>query len=288
MKTTYFFFYILIIVAINSCGKANWESFVPPPFIELPPEPEPEVVGDTVTVKIMTVGLHANLSVAAVENSMKRYGFMADSLGVDFLVMREVDSSTTRSAKLDRAYILSQESKLSNYLFAAVQEYQTGLYGLAVYSKHPLARKSVYNLQNNRVMGLITAQISEDHQIAVGGVQLEDAANEQGMTRRTAQTGLLLDAIKELSMPVILAGNFFLLDQTPANDATFSLYAAGSFKPGCTTCDWTFPASATVNAIADFIMYKWGGEVEVLRYKVLDPAPGANRKPVFAELKIVI
>ncbi len=266
-------------VSVNIAGQcADGPAFH---FIQ-PPAP----TGEKVIVKVLSVGIQpfAAGNAHRTQAFMEYYGELAQTLDVDFMLAREVDSVTNRSVQVDRPLVLSELTKLPNYHFARLQAYQGGYFGISLYTKYPIVSQESFSLNDNRVLGLLKVQVTPQSQIALGGIQMEDVVDRQAY--RNNQAAIALEALNDVMIPTIVAGNIFLLNQEAEQDETFKLFQAGGFKPGCTTCEWTFPASTTVNSIADFVMYKWAREAKVLKYEVLDAAPGANRKPVYAEIEI--
>lgn len=268
---------IVVTVAGQSAQGPTFEFIQPPP-----------PTGETVVVKIISMGIQpfALANASRTQAIMEYLGELAKARDVDFLVAREVDSVTTRSASVDRPLVLSQLSELPNYHFARGQAYQNGYFGLTVYSKHPIISQESYSLNDNRVLGLLRVQLTQQSQVAFGGVQMEDVINRQSY--RNNQANILINVLNDVMIPTIVAGNIFLLNQDPTQDETFQIFAEAGYKPGCTSCEWTFPASTTVNSIADFVMYKWAREARVIKYETLDVAPvtGANRRPVYAEIEL--
>lgn len=254
-------------------------------FIQ-PPAP----TGETVIVKVLSVGIQP-FSAASAHRTQAIMEYCADiakTRDVDFMVAREVDSATNRSVKVDRPKVLSELSGLPYYQFSRgiIADYQTGGFGISVYSKHPITQQWELNLGNNRILSVLQVQVTPQSQIAFAGVQLEDVIASQ--TLRNSQATLVNGALNDVMVPLVLAGGLFMLAQEPLEDPMFKIFNQEGFVPGCTSCEWTFPASTTVNAIADFISYRWAREARVIQYETLDaaPAPGSgNRKPVYVEIE---
>ncbi|MGJ1265341.1 IPT/TIG domain-containing protein [Sphingobacterium spiritivorum] len=270
-------------VTVNVAGRSvEGPSFQ---FIQ-PPKP----TGETIVVKVLSMGIQpfAATSANRTESIMEYLAGIAKSRDVDFMIAREVDSVTNRSKQVDRPLRLAELSGLKHYMFsrAILAGYQGGQFGLSVYSKHPIVEERSVSLNNNRTVGFMKVQITPKSQMVIAGVQLEDVVNSQAL--REAQANLLISTLNDIMVPTVLAGGIFMLDQQPEKDPTFQLLSKAGYVPGCTACEWTFPASATVNSIADFISYRWSREARVIKYETLDvaPAPGSgNRRPVYAEIE---
>lgn len=251
-------------------------------FIQ-PPAP----TGETVVVKVLSIGIQPFSAGSAhrTEGFIEYYADLAKNLDVDFMVAREVDSVTTRSVGVDRPKKLSDLSGLEHYMFsrAILAGYGGGQFGISVYSKYPIVEQHSVSLNNNRTLGLLQVQLTDKSQVAFGGVQLEDVVGSQQL--RNTQAGLLTGVLNDVMVPTIVAGGIYMLNQNPAEDPMFQIFQQAGYVPGCTSCEWTFPANATTDAIADFVMYKWSRDARVIKYETLDAAPGANRKPVYTEIE---
>lgn len=248
----------------------------------------PAPTGEKVVVKVLSIGAQP-WSAAGAHNTqqyLNYYGELAKSLDVDFMVAREMDSVTNRSLKVDRPKYLSEISGMDNYMFsrAILAGYQGGQFGIAVYSKHPILSQHSVSLNNNRTLGFVRVQLTPKSQVVFGGVQLEDVIGSQ--TLRNQQAALMSEILNDIMVPTIVAGGIYMLGQEPLADPMFQVFDKAGYIPGCTMCDFTFPANASTPAIADFIMYRWAREAKVLKYEVLDPAPGANRSPAYAEIEL--
>lgn len=251
-------------------------------FIQ-PPAP----TGETVVVKVLSFGGHATAG-AAANNLIPYYADLAKTRDVDFVIQRELDSMTNRSGKVDRPKLFSELSGIPHYQFsrAIVNDYQTGAFGLAVYSKHPIVEQLDLNLGDNRALGVLQVQITPKSRIAFAGLQLEDVVAQQG--KRDNQAAKVNDALRDIMMPTILAGGIFMLGQEPLADPTFKLFEQEGFVPGCTSCGWTATSGSGVNerdVIADFISYRWAREAKIIKYELLETGPGSDRKPAYMEIE---
>src|SRR5690606_18640094 len=100
-------------VSITIAGKStDGPAFA---FIQ-PPAP----TGEKVVVKVLSIGLQP-FSGANIPRTAAILAYCADiakARDVDFMVAREVDSVTTRSAQVDRPKVLSELSGLPYYQFS--------------------------------------------------------------------------------------------------------------------------------------------------------------------------
>jgi len=261
-------------VAANIAGQ----SVEGPAFHFIQP---PAPTGETVIVKVLSIGGHATKN-ATANTYLNYYADLAKEKDVDFVVMRELDSMTTRSGPTDRPKVFSERSGLEHYVFARAQAYQNGYLGVGVYSKHNVTEELTLNLGNNRTIGVMKVQITPKSQIAIAGLQIEDVIAQQA--KRTDQAGKVNTLLHDVMVPTILAGGIFMLGQTPLEDPTFKLFQQEDFVPGCTSCEFT-SVSGTTPVIADFISYRWAREARVIKYELLPTASGSDRKPAYMEIE---
>lgn len=255
-------------------------------FIQ-PPAP----TGETVIVKVLSFGGHATAN-AAANNLISYYAGIAKTRDVDFVISRELDSMTNRSGNVDRPKMFSELSGLPHFQFsrAIIADYQTGAFGLAVYSKHPITEQWDYHLGENRVLSVIQAQVTPQSQIAFAGLQVNDVyganagAIASNQTLRNNQAALVAAALNDIMVPMVLGGGLFMADVEPLGDPMFQIFNQSGFMPGCTSCALT-AVSNSRGIIADFISYRWTREARVIKYETLDTGPGSDRKPVYIEIE---
>jgi len=266
--------YLLFLLALLGCTKAKWESYSPP---SLPDEEEYEPTGDTIRMRVMSVGTKQD------NEAISRYAVLADSLNVDFIIAREMDKNNNRSGRdVDQPKNLSIAANMPDYLFVSGQDYKGGEFGITIYSKHEIRDTKTSVFPTNRPFGLIQTNV-DGHDVYFAGAQLDDGTSASAAANRLKQVESLLEITANIDGPMILAGNFFIQDGAVISDPTVQALGA-QFSPGCTSCGFTLD-----NAIADFILYKWKGEVIVEDYKVFpQPISPLSRKVAYAELAFVL
>ncbi len=271
------------VVLFAACTKAKWETYEPPAVINTG-EPDPddpvELKGDTINLKIMSVGTLHN------STAMARFAEVIDSLDADFVVAREIDKNNTRSGiTVNQADDLAKLAKM-NYFFTKAQVYNSGEYGLVVLSKTEIEQTYTTIFPTNRPIGMITVT-KDDKKVVFAGVQLDDGATAASATSRAAQATALLEVTKGITDPMIMAGNFYITSTKPANDATVVILNQ-QFTSACTDCEFTYPKTAPI-VIADHIFYKVqnGVKVNVLKYEVLKTSP-VDRLMVYSEIQIIL
>lgn len=282
MKKLFYYITAISFFCIVGC-TANWEDYSPPPFDGFEEEPDPEapvLIGDIVKVKILSIGtLHAN-------SALSRFGHVADSLGVDFMVARELDKNNLRSGKdIDQSDVLAKAANMYHQ-YCKSQNYQEGEYGIAVYSRNENYDFYTEVIPTNRPIGIIRSKVRTEKgnlaEIAFAGVMLDDSKN--GGANRISQGLKVLELTKSISqVPLILAGNVYIQTEMVALDPMTELLAE-QFKPAVENCPFTLPSAG---ATPDFIFYKWVDDhVKVVDFKILDSP--TSRLMCYAELEISI
>src|SRR5690606_27281711 len=123
---------------------------------------------------------------------------------------------------------------------------------------------------------------NKDVDIVFIGVHTDDGSVvKRRNANRPLQAAAIVDYIKDIDIPVIVAGNFFFKNE---GDDALPTILTNELTSVCKPCE------ATVNQhgsdfIADHIMYKNLGSNRLLDFKV--GAAISSRKPAIAEFKII-
>lgn len=272
---------LFLLNGISSCRK----SYDPGDWNLVPdrPQPKPEEPDNTPTMTFKVMSLNMNLGnntawLAEMQQYIKEYD-------PDFLFLRQVDSSTTRSSKIDRPKVIADAMKM-NVLFKKNIDYQTGGFGNAVLSKFPIKEKVAQFLRreegNNaelRSVVMIKAEVAPGHDIYFGGTELDPAAGN-----RALQVVDLLNLTDKLTAPSILVGN--LNEQESANGPALT-YLKGSFTFGClgTGCAWNAP-KANPNGVYDYIMFRDKNDLVSFTEYGAFPKSASTFLPMVAKIKL--
>lgn len=225
------------------------------------------------TIRVMSYGIKSGTvdmdAVAAVVN-----GF-----NPDFLVIREIDSKTTRSSGRDLPKILSGLINMPNYVFAAAQPFQNGDYGTVVYSKFPIIDSVKYQLKSTATekgpVAIIKVKLKNQYDMIFAGTHLNAS-----VAIRDPQATELYDLLAAYTnVPVILAGNF----NDKATTGTVYQKFSTQFSFPCVTCPSNYPkASPTGNS--DMLMFKPSDKFRVLNY-TLGATSTSDHLPAVADLQ---
>ncbi|MFT2010537.1 endonuclease/exonuclease/phosphatase family protein [Pontibacter sp. 13R65] len=302
MKRYPAYFAFLLLLILSACGSAPWEDYTPPvprldggptdPTVPTEPgEPEDPTGEDAPALRVMSFGLNGGnanpTGVAALINDHN----------ADFVVLREVDSFNTRSGiTIDQGEEIAKLTGM-HYFFAKGIDYREGAYGTGVLSRFPIeeARAELLAIDpkptaegglggETRPLAIIRVKVEDDLELVFAGTNLDDGSNaDRRGANRPLQANQILNTLKDLQVPIILAGNFYF--QTQQNDAALQLLY-NLFVPGCTGCELTFPAN-NPTFVADHIMIKASDKTDLqVQSYTIGSTPINNRVPVIADIKI--
>ena len=275
----------MLIIAAQGCKKSidpgNWD-ILPPPVVE---EPEPEPVEQkTMVLKVMSY--NSRLSKPEDLTTMIEY---IKEYNPDFLILRQIDSETTRANKVDRPKEVAQATGM-NYFFAKAFDYQGGGYGNAVLSKYPIEETLLLQLSGVtstpevRSLAMATVKIDEFNKVVIAGTELDAAAGDE--QHRLKQVNEILSVTKDISYPVIFGGNFNF-NTLPSGQVYNSISAQFTFGCYGTGCPLNTP-KASPTGIYDFITYKAADKrITVNNYGTFAQST-SNFLPIVAELKLVL
>jgi len=279
-----------ILFLFSACEKSvnpgDWDIIPPPVVVEPDPEPDP-VEKKTITLKVMSYNARLTnaTDLAVLIQNVKEYN-------PDLLLLRQVDSSTTRANKIDRPKEVAEATGMNTF-FAKAFDYQTGGYGNAVLSRFPIIESKAVSLTGAsevRTLAMITVKIDEFNTLVFAGTELDPYAADE--TIRVGQITSILNETKDIEHPVILAGNFnFNKSGEGFNNITNTgVYnnLIGQFTFGCITqgCALNSPVAAPTG-IFDFITYKPADKFTVANYSAFSKAT-SGFLPITTELKLTL
>lgn len=270
---------ILMMGCERSIDPGDW-NILPEREIEDPQTPGDEEEGITFKVMSMNMALGTN---AANFQPMLEYIKEYDP---DLLLLRQVDSATTRANKIDRPQVVADS--MGMYVFFKKNfDYQTGGFGNAVLSKFPIKETYAQILRREegstaelRSMVRIKVEIAEGKELYFAGTELDPNA-----TNRPLQAIDIINANERLDAPLILVGNFN--EQESANLETLN-YLKGAFTFAClgTGCPWNAPKD-NPNGVYDYITFRDKDDVlRVLEYGTF-PKSANTFLPMVATFKYI-
>jgi endonuclease/exonuclease/phosphatase family metal-dependent hydrolase len=119
---------LILTLLLGGCGS-------------LPPAGVP---GSTVGIRVATYNIRAGTDLQRRPN-LDRVAALLDSLGVDVVLLQEVDRATARSGGIDQLGELSRITGMHGY-FAPAMDFDGGEYGIALLSRFPLLGAEVVPL----------------------------------------------------------------------------------------------------------------------------------------------
>lgn len=232
-----------------------------------------EAQREGILLKVMSFGIKSGTT------DMNAVADIVNTQNPDFLLIREIDSETTRSSGKDLPKILSELISMPNYIFAEAQAYQGGKYGSVVYSKYPIksskAVKLYANVTEQGPLGILEVTINDNQKLIFAGTHLNATAS-----RRDPQADELMAVIAAYTDPVIIAGNF---NDKPTTGPVYTTFAS-QFSFPCVTCPANFPKAAPATN-SDMIMFKPADKFRVVDYSV-GTVSTSDHLPVMAQLQL--
>lgn len=232
-----------------------------------------EAQREGILLKVMSFGIKSGTI------DMNAVADIVNANNPDFLVIREIDSETTRSSGKDLPKILSELITMPNYIFADAQAYQGGKYGTVVYSKFPVIsskKQQLYaNVTEQGPLGILEVKINDNQKLIFAGTHLNATA-----TRRDPQAIELVNIMDAYTDPVIVAGNF---NDKPITGPVYTTFAS-KFSFPCVTCPPNFPKAAPATN-SDMVIFKPSDRFRVVSHSVGTVATG-DHLPVITQLQL--
>lgn len=232
-----------------------------------------EAQREGIILKVMSYGIKSGTV------DMNAVAEIVNTHNPDFLLIREIDSVTTRSSGKDLPKILSQLISMPNYVFAEAQAYQGGKYGAVVYSKYPVELSKKHQLYANVTeqgpLGILKAKINDNQKLVFAGTHLNATA-----ARRDPQAIELLNILGVYTEPVIIAGNF---NDKPITGPVYTTFA-GEYSFPCVTCPANFPKTAPATN-SDMVMFKPADKFRVINYSV-GTVSTSDHLPIITQLQL--
>lgn len=200
----------------------------------------------------------------------------------DLVALQEVDVNTKRSGPFNQAVELGKKTGLTPYFFKAI-DYEGGEYGVAILSRYPVSETNLYPLPGQkenpgepRVLGTAIIRLPGKQELLFACTHLEAGRDS---TNRQLQMAAIGDLLEDVSMPIIIAGDF---NAAPGSKVIRIL--DHHFDRTCDPCDPTIPVENPRKAI-DFIAFSPSGQFKVKQHKVIAERKASDHLPVMAVLE---
>ena len=199
----------------------------------------------------------------------------------DIVGLQEVDDLVQRSGRVPEAARLGESLGMS-HAFGRFMDYQGGMYGLAILSRHPIiASRSIQLPDGNEPRVALSVDVRLDDNRSVTVVNLHfDWVRDDGF--RFAQASTLARYLDGLTTPYILLGDF---NDVPGSRtlALFDQRATMARKPEASR--FTFPAPQPAREI-DFIFFAPAAAFTTREVQVIDEREASDHRPVLAVLSV--
>ncbi|WP_066834684.1 endonuclease/exonuclease/phosphatase family protein [Rufibacter ruber] len=275
MKPLFKLFLPLCILA--ACGGTSAD----PEEEEIPaPAPQGPVV------KVMSYNIHIGNppSKPADYRELEAAANVINLQKPDLVALQEVDVNTRRSGStVDQAKELARLTGMHYYYTKAI-DYQGGQFGDAVLSRLPILEKRRYELPvtsqlggETRSVALITVE-KEGHKFHFASTHLDHLGPEDN---RILQANELVKVVKELTLPLIIAGD---LNAVPTSTTMGILFQ--QLSSGCqSACPFTFPAINPTRTI-DYIMVHPLNKFNIKSYRTITETYASDHLPLVSEIQL--
>ena len=246
------------------------------------PSPAPD---DGLTVLVFNI--HAGKDARAVHN-LERVSEVVRETGADLVLLQEVDRLTTRSGGEDQIARLASLTGMRG-AFGKTLDYQGGQYGIAMLSRHPIARDTLYHLPIDppqaRAGGSYEPRGAQYAAIVYGADTLHVFNTHLDASRDDANRRQEATALLELAAPLLARGAAVMiggdLNSLPQS-AVLALLTAGDMRDAWPACGsgegFTFPDSLPVRRI-DYLLL--GPGLACAAAEVLGGGPSDHRGVLF-------
>lgn len=136
---------------------------------------------------------------------LERAAQVIEAHGPDVVTLQEIDRGAARTKGVDQAAWLGERLGMESR-FGAFMAYDGGEYGMAVLSRLPILDSRNVPLASGpepRTALWVRVRLEEGRELVVVGVHLYGSPDQ-----RLAQARDLLEALEEVAVPVVLAGDF--------------------------------------------------------------------------------
>ncbi len=239
-------------------------------------------LGSPTRIKVLTYNIYHGEDANGGSNLDAVAGII-NSLQPDLVALQEVDSKTRRAKKLDLTAELSKRTGMQG-VFGKAMDYDSGGYGEAVLSRHP-----IIETKNNPLPHTAKAEpraALEIHIELPGGVKMAFVGthldHQRDQNNRMMQTKRIMELYENYDLPIVLAGD---LNATPGSDP-INLLSEQWFDAAEDNPRPTFPSTKPSRRI-DYIMYKPKERWKLVEVRVIDEKVASDHCPVLAVLELL-
>ncbi len=211
---------------------------------------------------------------------VSRIGEVLEKLQPDFVGLQEVDQRCGRTDHVNQAAELGKQLGM-HAAFGSFMEYDGGHYGLAVLSRHPIARTHKVSLpvgEEPRSALAVEVRLPSGEKVLLVDLHFDFVRDD---TNRFSQATKLVRYLDGLDMPYILLGDFNALPDSRTMQL-FPTRALEAKKPPAYR--FTFSSTNPVKEI-DYIFAAPKSAWQVDSTRVVDEPVASDHRPFLAVLK---
>ncbi len=167
----------------------------------------------------------------------------------DLVALQEIDERVPRSGSIDQAAELGKLTGM-HHAFGSFFDYSGGRYGMAILTRQPLANVANHRLPDGAeprtALAVTVKPLDDGPELVFVGVHFYHTEPQ-----RLAQAEALLEALRDETRPVIIAGDFNSFPDSPV----LKRFAADWNIPGKQGNRFTFPSDRPSIEI-DYILFR--------------------------------
>ena len=232
-----------------------------------------------VVLRVMSYNVHVGTGMDK-KLDLARIAEVIRKEDADLVALQEVDRGVERTSRVDQIKELARLTRME-YAFAHNLNYQGGQYGVAVLSRFPILsvdHRRYRNLREAERRGLIRVEVE------VGGQRINFVTTHldyKDDDNRLFETKQLLDALKGVTTPLVIAGDFN--DEPRGSSYKLMLKQFNDAWPQGAADGLTYPADKPVKRI-DYIFLR-GGNLRVRRAWIPQTL-ASDHLPLVADLEL--
>jgi endonuclease/exonuclease/phosphatase family metal-dependent hydrolase len=243
--------------------------------------------GSSRVVRVLVYNIHAGKDAGGVDNLDGVVALVRET-NADLVLLQEVDQGTRRSGNVDQPAVLAQRTGF-HAAFGSALDYDGGEYGVAILSRWPIARDTLFHLPVNppqqrsggshEPRGALRAEIVSPHGRLTVFTTHIDASREDFWRLQEGRVIATLIADARRTNPLVMIGGD--LNSTPESTVQQELRAAGlrDAHAECGRGDGlTYPADSAVKRI-DYLYLT--GELRCTRAEVIVSRVSDHRPIIF-------
>ncbi len=237
------------------------------------------IESDRLVIRVLSYNIHHGRGMDGIVD-LARVASVIRATGADLVALQEVDERVRRSGQVSQTDTLATMVGMEGVFFKQI-EYDGGLYGQAILSRHRVAEQQTVWLPGNpererRILGLVTIDMAKT---TIGFATTH--WHHADPRTRLAQSVATHNAISALAYPVILAGDF---NAEPSSAPLEELRREWLISERRISLA-TYPADQPTKQI-DYVCLWPRAAGRLLSVHVIDEPTASDHRPILAEFEI--